>query len=242
MVNLEKRKERGEKGKGRESDLSLRPSLFSLLSSRFSVLSPFKLPPHGVQRDPAGLQQHQKVIEEIGRLGRETLVILRIRRHDDLDAFLADLARDGGHPCVQQTHRVGPRRPVSVPVGNRRGESRQQMTARVGQVLEGVILPSGAGEARGRPRMAGGTGLGYPVQDRVTVAVNQDLPDCLDVPRRLPFTPKRGPGPAIVVGLSSRGRALQRLPIGVGDHQDVPGTALLRHHGDKSIGPEAHRG
>src|SRR5262245_17854753 len=44
------------------------------------------------------------------------------------------------------------------------------------------------------------------------------------------------------MGLAGRGGALQRLPIGIGHHQDVPGTALLRDHRDQSVGPEAHGG
>src|SRR5215213_5887519 len=59
-----------------------------------------QLLPDGVQRDTASLQQHQKMIEEIGRLGRETLGLLRIRRDDDFDGFLAQLLRDLGHATV----------------------------------------------------------------------------------------------------------------------------------------------
>ena len=56
------------------------------------------------------------MIEEIGRLGRETFVVLRIRRHDDLDRFLAHLLRDLAHAAVEQLYRVRPggllRRPL----------------------------------------------------------------------------------------------------------------------------------
>jgi len=42
------------------------------------------------------------MIEEVGRLGRETLVILRIRRDHHLDRFLPQLLGDLGHPNVEE--------------------------------------------------------------------------------------------------------------------------------------------
>ena len=46
------------------------------------------------------------MIEEIGRLGRETPVILRICRYYNLNRFLAHLLRDLSHPAGEQVHRV----------------------------------------------------------------------------------------------------------------------------------------
>jgi len=50
-----------------------------------------QLLPDGAQRDTASFEQHQKMIEKIGRLGRETLGPLRIRRDDDFDRLLTHL-------------------------------------------------------------------------------------------------------------------------------------------------------
>ena len=85
------------------SGIRLAPSSneYSLWVWRWTKAMPTDCPvrqllPDGVQRDTASLQQHQEMIEEIGRLGRETLGLLRIRRDDDLDRFLAHLLGDLG--------------------------------------------------------------------------------------------------------------------------------------------------
>ena len=86
------------------SGIRLAPSSneYSLWVWRWTKAMRYRLPraasslPDGVQRDTASLQQHQKMIEEIGRLGRETLGLLRIRRDDHLDRLLAHLLRDLG--------------------------------------------------------------------------------------------------------------------------------------------------
>ena len=86
-----------------------------------------ELAPDGVQRDTASLQQHQKMIEKIGRLGRETLGLLRIRRHDHLDRFLAHLLRDLGHATVEQLHGVRALGPLRRPARDRGGQPGQQV-------------------------------------------------------------------------------------------------------------------
>ena len=53
----------------------------------------FQLAPDRVERQAASLQQHDQMIEEIGRLGREPVVTLRVRRDDDLDRLLAHFLR-----------------------------------------------------------------------------------------------------------------------------------------------------
>ena len=50
------------------------------------------------------------MIEEVGRLGRETLVLLRIRRDYHLDRFLPQLPGDLGHAQIEE------RAPVSLDV------------------------------------------------------------------------------------------------------------------------------
>ena len=71
------------------------------------------------------------MIEEVGRLGRETLVILRIRRDDDLDRFLAHLLRDGRNALVEEADGVGAFRPLSGPVRHDGGEPGEQVSTGV---------------------------------------------------------------------------------------------------------------
>jgi hypothetical protein len=65
-----------------------------------------QLSQHDIQRDAASLEEHQKMIEEIGRLGRETFVVLRICRDYHLHCLLAYLLRSLAHPAGQQFRRI----------------------------------------------------------------------------------------------------------------------------------------
>jgi hypothetical protein len=62
--------------------------------------------PHGIQRDTASLQEYQEMIEEIGCLGRETAVVLRICRYYNFNCFLAHFLRGLSHPSGEQVRRV----------------------------------------------------------------------------------------------------------------------------------------
>ena len=80
----------------------LRGMLQSLIPREQLFLPVLELLQHGAQRDTARLQEHQQVIEEIGRLGRETVFILRIRCNYDFDRLFADLLRDLAPALFQQ--------------------------------------------------------------------------------------------------------------------------------------------
>jgi hypothetical protein len=86
---------------------------------------------HGAQRDTARLQEHQQVIEEIGRLGRETVFILRIRRNYNFNRFFSNLLRDLAAALFQQQGRVGTRLRIPRPAGDQGGEATQLMPARI---------------------------------------------------------------------------------------------------------------
>ena len=71
------------------------------------------------------------MIEEIGRLGRETFVVLRICRYDDLDRFLAHLLRGLPDALGQQLGRVGPLGPVGSALSDGSGQPAQQVPTRI---------------------------------------------------------------------------------------------------------------
>jgi len=86
---------------------------------------------HGAQRDTARLQEHQQVIEEIGRLGRETVFILRIRCNYNFNRLFADLLRDLATALFQQRDRIGIWLGIPRPAGDQGGEATQLMPARI---------------------------------------------------------------------------------------------------------------
>jgi hypothetical protein len=71
------------------------------------------------------------MIEEIGRLGRETFVVLRICRHYHFHRFLAHLLRGLPDALGQQFSRVGPFGPASRALSDGSGQAAQQMPARI---------------------------------------------------------------------------------------------------------------
>ncbi len=213
--------------RSRESRVGCNPAT---RDSRPATISPCA--PAPPTRRPAGhreLQQHQKMIEEIGRLGRETLGPLRIRRDDDFDGLLAHLLRDFRHAGIEQLDRVRARRTLRRPAGEGGGQAGQE----VGAGPSGEAAPA-AGVARG-PR------LFHPVQDRIAVAVHLDIPHRLDVAGAFPLAPQCGPRPAVVVRLARGGGPLQRLTVGIREHQNVARPAFLRHHGHQAIRSEPDR-
>ena len=135
------------------------------------------------------------MIEEIGRLGRETFVVLRICRYYDLDRFLAHLLRDLSHAAGQQLRGIRAlglvRRSLtrwSRPAGS---AGARPDPLRAGPPSPRPPVPADNGrETSPGSGVAGGAGLLYPVQHRVAVAVQPDLRDALDVTRRLPLLPQ----------------------------------------------------
>src|SRR5215207_3572239 len=69
------------------------------------------------------------MIEEVGRLGRETFVILRICRHHHLDRLLAELLGDSPYPVSQELGRVGAFRPLGCSSSDGRGQPAEQVTS-----------------------------------------------------------------------------------------------------------------
>ena len=71
------------------------------------------------------------MIEEIGRLGRETFVVLRICRYHHFHRFLAHLLRGLSDALGQQFGRIGPFGLVRGALGNGFGQPAQQMPTRI---------------------------------------------------------------------------------------------------------------
>ena len=164
-----------------------------------------------VQRDAASLQQHQEMIEEIGRLGRETLVVLRVRRHHDLDRFLAHLLRDLRHSAVEQLGGVRPLGPLRRPWAMVRASRVSTCPPGSSPRAAAVGQPHG-GEAGPGAGVAGRAGLLDPIQDRVAVAIQPDSRHALDVAGGLAFPPERLAGPAEVVGMTRWRRCARARP------------------------------
>src|SRR5207244_9902641 len=66
------------------------------------------------------------------------------------------------------------------------------------------------------------------------------LLDVLPVAGGLALLPEHAAAATVVVGASGVARALQRLAVGVGHHQDLAREAALSDDGDESIVPEVH--
>ena len=89
--------------------------------------------------------------------------------------------------------------------------------------------------------MAGGPSLLHAVQHGVSVAVQPYLSDALDVLRRLPLLPQLAAGSAEVMGQPGGESPFQGLPVGIGDHKNVAGAALLGHDRHQSVSTEPDR-
>src|SRR6476660_4033986 len=85
--------------------------------------------PHGIQRDTASLKEHQEMIEEIGCLGRETAVVLRICRHYNFNRFLAHFLRGLSHSAGEQLRRIRAFGPLGRALRDGPGQPPQHVTA-----------------------------------------------------------------------------------------------------------------
>ncbi len=72
---------------------------------------------HVAQTQPARAQQHQQVIEQIGRLAQQFLVALGHGGQRGLHAFFADLLRDAPGAFVEQRGGIAVRRPFAFARG-----------------------------------------------------------------------------------------------------------------------------
>ena len=106
-------------------------------------------------------------------------------------------ARSWRHAAVEQLDGVRALGPLRARRGDRRGQPAQQVAAGIlpGR-RSGRPAPTAGREAGAAAGVAGGPGLLHPVQDRVAVAVEPDLPDHLLVAGRLALAPEgaRGTG------------------------------------------------
>src|SRR6266513_2492388 len=167
------------------------------------------------------------MIQQVGRLARQTRPILAGGGDHRLDRLLAHLLSDLGHPFGEQPRRVRAGRLVAGALADRAGEPREGAAGRLA-------------ETGGRARVTGRPLLAHDVQHRVAVAIHADVFDGLGVPGGRAFLPQLAARAAAVVGPAGRARPLQGLAVGVGHHQHLTGERALRDDGDQSIVPEAH--
>jgi hypothetical protein len=182
------------------------------------------------------------MIEEISRLGRETVIVLRIRCHYHFNCLLAHLLRDLAYAPGKQLSGIGAFGSLCRTLGDGPGKPTQQVPTGILfhrlPVRLSACPPYGGREAGAGSGMARGSGLFDPIQNYVTVAVEPDLRDTLDVPRRLPLLPQGAAGSAEIMGQTGGERAIQRVPVCKGNHQYVARAALLGHDRHQSVSTE----
>src|SRR5256885_1072776 len=167
------------------------------------------------------------MIQQVGRLARQTRPIVAGGGDHRPDRLLAPLLGDFGPPFGEQPRRVRAGRLVAGALADRAGEPREGAAGRLA-------------ETGGRARVTGRPLLAHDVQHRVAVAIHADVFDGLGVPGGRAFLPQLAARAAAVVGPAGRARPLQGLAVGVGHHQHLTGERALRDDGDQSIVPEAH--
>src|SRR2546429_3373235 len=167
------------------------------------------------------------MIQQAGRLARQTRPILAGGGDHRLDRLLAHRRSDLGHPFGGQPRRVRAGRLVAGALADRAGEPREGAAGRLA-------------ETGGRARVTGRPLLAHDVQHRVAVAIHADVFDGLGVPGGRALLPQLAARAAAVVGPAGRARPLQGLAVGVRHHQHLARERALRDDGDESIVPEAH--
>src|SRR6188472_1444377 len=205
-------------------------------------LPPLQLAPHLLQRHATRLEQEQEMVQQVGRLGGEAGLVFGGGRDHRLDRFLADLLGDLGDPAFEQLHGIGAIGPLPGPARDGGGEPAQRVAAgvRPGHRIRLVVYEHAA-EAGPLAGVAGRARLLHPIEYRIAVAVEPDLDHPLHVPGGFPLAPGGAAGAAVVVGLPRAEGTRERVPISIGQHQDVTRPALLGHHRDQSVGPEPDR-
>src|SRR5205814_1050701 len=141
------------------------------------------------------------MIQQVGRLARQTRPILAGGGDHRLDRLLAHLLSDLGHPFGEQPRRVRAGRLVAGALADRAGEPREGAAGRLA-------------ETGGRARVTGRPLLAHDVQHRVAVAIHADVFDGLGVPGGRAFLPQLAARAAAVVGPAGRARPLQGLAGG----------------------------
>src|SRR4051794_13668366 len=146
------------------------------------------------QRAPARAQEHQQVIEDVGRLGVDALVGLLARGTGDLLGLLLHLLADVRR-IVEQRDGVRALGALGLALQQRALEARQDLVRRRRLEVAGE-------EARARAGVARGAGGLDEREQRVAVAVQAQRADGLGVARR----------GALVPELAARARPQVQLP------------------------------
>src|SRR4051812_30544187 len=196
------------------------------------------------EAEPAALEQHRQVVEDVGRLLGHALVALLPRGAGDLLGLLLHLLADERR-VVEQPHRVRARGALGRPLAQRALQAGQNLVRRGGGVavvearaLAGVARRTG-GVGRGPPPR-GGRGVAVVEaralagvarrtgglderQHRVGVAVVAKRLDRLRVARRRALVPQLAARAAPQVQLARLARASHGLLVHVRERQDLAG-------------------
>ena len=174
------------------------------------------------ERDARRARGDERMEDEVGGLRGDRQVVVAGRRDGELRRLLAELLQPQV-PVVEQVAHVARRR-----CGDLAPTALDQP----------VEPPEDAGggrlgvEAARRTRVAGRTDRCDHREDGVTVAVGHEGDDALDVAGGRALVP-RPTRPRPVVHLAGVERRLERLSVGVGDHEDRAVDGVDRDHGDE---------
>src|SRR5208282_5881831 len=75
-------------------------------------MAPCEFGDHAREREILDLEQHQRVVEKIGRFCNDFLVGLRDAGERQLEPFFSDLLRDANDPLIEELCRIAARRPL----------------------------------------------------------------------------------------------------------------------------------
>ena len=183
-----------------------------------------------------GLEAHQGVEDQVGRLVRDVRGVVLDQRLGQLARLLGDLGVDLRQPRVQQRHDVRLLRPLAPALGDHLGDARDHERGRIGGPVVGDqrtrrrSSPTPAVETRRRARVAGRPRGIAQVQHHVAVAVEAHLAHRQRVPRRLALAPGRLARSAPEVRGAGRQRRRERVAVRPREHAHHARARLLRDH------------
>src|SRR3954453_13797681 len=179
-----------------------------------------------LERAVAAVEEHNQVVEDVGRLLVDAVVGLLAGGARDLLGLLLDLRADARR-VVEELDGVRACGAGLLAVSQRSLELRERLMRR-GRLDLAVV------EARARAGVAGGAGGLDEGEERVAVAVEAQGPDRLGVARRGALVPLLVARAAVEVQLAGVPGALEGLFVHVGEGQDLAGAPVLDDARDES--------
>ena len=192
-------------------------------------------------------EQHERVVEEVGRLAGERLAG-RCRSAPDASAAASSLAAMRTSVASSVTLRpaastppsssdvgVGAGRSLAARVGDRRPQRLEPGEALASTRSAGA--PSGSKQLRVPRWQVGPTGSARD-QERVAVAVDREVDEPQDVAARLALAPEPVARARVEMDLAGRERGRERLGVHPGEHQHAPSATSWTTAGTRPSGAE----